>query len=73
MSYKKDPWIVSMVWGRIGAAVLALFAFVLGIFGYSMGAEDVGAANEMIMAVISGIAGLLALISKIRETKKVKK
>jgi len=73
MSYKKDPWIVSVVWGRIGAAVLALFAFVLGIFGYSMGMEDVGAANQLITAIIAGVGGILALISKIRETKKVKK
>jgi len=72
MSYKKDPWIVSVVWGRIGAAVLALLAFVLGIFGYSMGMEDVGSANQLITAIIAGVGGILALISKIRETKKIK-
>jgi len=70
--YEKDSWVVSALWGRIGAAVLALLAFVFGIFGYSMGAEDVGSANEVITAILTGVAGLLALISKIRETKKVK-
>ena len=72
MAYTKDPWIVSALWGRIGAAVLALLAFVLGIFGYSMGPEDVSTATKLITALFAGIGGLLALISKIRETKKVK-
>lgn len=70
--YKKDKWIVSVVWGRIGAAVLALLAFILGIAGYSMGAEDVASANEIITSLIAGIAGILALVSKIRESKKIK-
>jgi len=70
--YQKDSWIVSVFWGRLGAAILALVAFVLGILGYAFSKEDQEAAFLLITPVIAGVGGILALISKIREGKKVK-
>jgi len=72
MSYEKDSWIVSTVWGRIGAGVLALGAFVLGIFGYTLSPEDQQTSLALITALIAGVGGMLAIISKVRESKKVK-
>jgi len=70
--YQKDSWIVSVFWGRLGAAILGLLAFVLGIWGYSLTKEDQESAFALITAGITGAGGILALISKIREGKKVK-
>jgi len=70
MSYEKDPWIVSVVWGRIGAALLALIAFILGIYGYTVSPEDTATVYDLVAAIFAGCAGLWAIISKIRETKK---
>ena len=72
MSYEKDSWIVSAVWGRIGAGVLALGAFVLGICGYTLSPEEQKTVLDLVMALIAGAGGLLAIISKVRESKKVK-
>lgn len=69
---KTDSWAASLVWGRVGAAVLALLAFVLGLLGYTLSADDQQNLNELIMAVIAGTGGILALVSKIRESKKTK-
>lgn len=68
--YLKDPTAVSLIWGRIGAAVLALAAFLLGIFGYSLSAEDQSGLVNVISSILAGGAGLLAIISKVREGKK---
>ena len=70
MPYKKDPFVVSLFWGRIGAVLLALIAFALGLFGYAMTPEDVETGNELITGIFAGIAAVLILISKIRESKK---
>ena len=73
MPYTKDPWIVSVIWGRLGAAILALLAFILGIVGYVFGPEDIEQAGGVITAILAGIGGMLALISKVRESKKADK
>lgn len=72
MSYIKDPTILSLLWGRIGAAVLALAAFGLGLLGYSLTAEDQAGLSGIITTALTGVAGLLAIISKVRESKKAK-
>jgi len=71
-NYQKDSWIVSVFWGRLGAAILGLLAFILGIWGYSLTKEDQESAFALITAIITGVGGTLALISKIRESKKAK-
>ena len=70
--YQKDSWIVSVFWGRLGAAILGLLAFVLGLWGYTLTKEDQDSAFVLITTIITGVGGVLALISKIRETKKVR-
>jgi ABC-type nickel/cobalt efflux system permease component RcnA len=72
MATQTDSFVASLIWGRVGAAVLALVAFVLGLFGYQLGLEDQSAAVEIVSSTLAGIAGVMALVSKIRETKKVK-
>jgi len=72
MDYQKDSWVISVFWGRLGAAILGLLAFILGIWGYSLTKEDQESAFALITAIITGVGGTLALISKIRESKKAK-
>jgi len=67
---KTDSWAASAIWGRVGAAILALIAFILGLFGYTLGPEDQVLAYELVSTVLAGVAGVLALVSKIRESKK---
>lgn len=69
--YQKDSWIVSAIWGRIGAAIIALVAFALGTVGYVVTPDDQEAAYTLVAGILAGIAGVLALVSKIRESKKV--
>lgn len=64
---EKDSWAVSLIWGRIGAFVLGLAAFILGMLGYNVSPEDTTLAYDLIAGILGGIGGLLALISKIRE------
>lgn len=70
--YVKDPTMLSLIWGRVGAAVLALVAFGLGLLGYSLTPEDQTTLSGIVGTVLAGIAGVLAIISKVRESKKVK-
>jgi len=65
----KDSWIASLVWGRIGAAVLVLVAAGLNLFGYSVSPEETTAAYELIAGILAGVGGILTLISKIRERR----
>lgn len=71
MDYIKDPTMVSVLWGRIGAAILALVAFALGIFGYTLTPEDQTSLATLIGSILTGLAGVLAIVSKVREKKKV--
>ena len=72
MSYQPDTFKASLLWGRVGAFVLGLLAFVLGLFGYTMSPEDVATGEVLITGLLAGVAGVLALVSKVRESKKAK-
>ena len=65
----KDSWIASLIWGRIGAAVLVLIAAGLSLFGYSVSPEETNLAYELVAGILAGVGGILALISKIREQR----
>ena len=69
--YEKDSWTVSLIWGRIGAAVLGLAAFVLSYLGYNVAVEDTQATYELVAGILAGVGGILAIISKVRENKKI--
>jgi len=71
MPYKPDSFKASLIWGRIGAATLSLVAFGLGTTGYVMTPEDQETAFSLISSVLAGIAGVLAIVSKIREGGKL--
>lgn len=72
MSYIKDPTIISVLWGRVGAAILALVAFGLGLLGYTLTPEDQAGLTTTISTILAGVAGVLAIVSKVRESKKAK-
>lgn len=70
MSDKPDSFQASLIWGRIGAAVPCLTAFVLSTFGIDFTPGDQVEANETITGILAGVAGIMALISKLREKKR---
>lgn len=72
MDYIKDPVALSLFWGRIGAAVLSVAAFGLGILGYTLTAEDQASLGSVIQTVLGGVATVLIIVSKVRESKKAK-
>jgi len=68
---KVDSIMVSAMWGRVGAAILMFVSIGLNAIGFEFTSEDQGAANTIIVSVI-GLAGAgMALVSKIRETKRI--
>jgi membrane protein YdbS with pleckstrin-like domain len=70
--YQKDSNTVSLLWGRIGAAILLLISVALGSFGYTFAEEDQVAVYEAISTILASIAFFQVLISKIRESGKAK-
>jgi hypothetical protein len=72
MSYTKDPVGLSLIWGRIGAAILAIIAFVLQLFGYALSPEDQATGAQAIQTILSGLIPVLIIASKVRESKKAK-
>ncbi|MFA5543667.1 MAG: hypothetical protein WCY49_07170 [Anaerovoracaceae bacterium] len=72
MTYKKDSLVVSVVWGRIGAAVICIVVFILELFGIIFSAEEVAQLNDLSTGIIAGVAGIMVIASKAREKKKLK-
>jgi len=70
MPYSPDSFKASLIWGRIGAGVLSIVALVLGFVGYQMTPEDQASAYALVSSLIAGVAGVMAFVSKIRESKK---
>ena len=71
MPYKQDSNVVSLFWGRIGAAVLLLISVALQGFGYTFGAEDQAAVYDAISSILAAGALIQITISKVRESRKV--
>jgi hypothetical protein len=70
MKDKPDSFQASLIWGRIGAAVLCLTAFVLSTFGIDFTPGEQVEANETMTGILAGVAGMMALVSKLREKKR---
>jgi len=70
--YSKDTLVVTILWGRVGSAILGLVAFVLGLCGYALAPEDLDRIEPLIGSILAGLAGVLAIASKLRESRKVK-
>jgi high-affinity Fe2+/Pb2+ permease len=70
--YQKDSNKLSLLWGRIGAAVLLLISTALAGLGYTFGEAEQAAAFEAVASVLAALAVFPVVASKIRESKKVK-
>jgi hypothetical protein len=55
------------VWG----GVVAIVAGAAGLFGYAVSPEDVGALTELISGGAAVIGGILAIIGRIRATRRI--
>ena len=71
MPYKQDSNVVSLFWGRIGAAVLLLISVALQGFGYTFGPEDQAMVYDAVQSVLNAGALIFIVASKVRESKKV--
>ena len=69
---KTDTWVGSMLWGRVGAAILTIVAMILGGYGFEFSASDQQAVFASIAGVLQGIGAVMMVVSKLREQKKVK-
>ena len=69
---KTDKWWGSLLWGRIGGAVMVLSAFVMQGLGIEFGAEDQQAAFGAVESIMAGVGAVMVLVSKARESKKTK-
>jgi len=66
----KDSLIQSLFKGRLLASVLAIGASIAGLYGYSISPEELQNFEVLITSVITGVAGIIAALSKFRESKK---
>ena len=67
-----DTWKGSLIWGRVGAAVLTVLAILVSAFGINFGPEDQQAVFEVISGIMAGIGVIMTLISKWKEQYKAK-
>ena len=67
-----DSWIGSLLWGRVGAAVLTLLAVVLGSFGVEFGQEDQQSVFTTIAGLLASVGAVMAILSKWKEQYKSK-
>ena len=65
---KHDPWIASLIWGRVGAAIWMIAAVV-----FKLSTEETETGNQAITTILGGVGVLLALFSKVREGMKDRK
>jgi len=71
MPYRQDSTTFSLLWGRIGAAVLLLVAVALQAAGFTFAAEAQAAVFDAVSGILAGVALIQVTISKIRESKKL--
>lgn len=69
MEETKSVWASKTFWG----GVIALLAGVLGFFGYQMGAEDQQAVIELVSAIVASIGGAVAIVGRVKASKKIGK
>jgi len=69
---KTDPWIGSVLWGRIGGAALVLTAFILQGRGIEFGPDDQQAAFGAVESALAAAGVLMAIVSKYRQKAKAK-
>jgi hypothetical protein len=62
-----------LVRGRLGASLLAILAFGLTFFNLDFTAEMQAQITDLIVSIVTGVAGILALISKVREQARLEK
>lgn len=67
-----DTWIGSMLWGRIGAAILTLAAVILAGFGIEFSSDDQSAFYAAISGILASVGAIMAIVSKFRQKKREK-
>jgi len=69
---KTDPWVDSVLWGRIGGAALVLTAFILQGKGIVLGEDERQAAFGAVESVLAAAGVIMAIVSKYRQKAKPK-
>jgi hypothetical protein len=69
MQEEKKWWESRTVWGGL----VAIGAAAAGAAGYQVDADTQGQAVELILAGITAVGGLLAIVGRVKATKAIKK
>lgn len=69
---KHDSIKASLVWGRIGGAVLCLVGVALNSFGVEFGSDEQQAVVDHVDAMLVTAGALMAIVSKLREKLREK-
>jgi hypothetical protein len=67
---KSDSWIGSLLWGRVGGALLVFIAFGLSLIGIEFSTEEQKQAFDAVQMAMAGVGVIMAFVSKWRESKK---
>ncbi len=65
----KSPWASRGVLGGIAGMVLG----GVQVVGYTVSADDVATAQSLIVGIATSVAGLTALIGRVKATKSIKR
>jgi hypothetical protein len=62
------PWYASRaIWGGL----IALAASLVGLLGYTISPADQAAIADLVLPIASGIGGGLAIVGRIRATRRI--
>lgn len=63
----KKWWQSEVIW----AGVAALAAGLLGVYGYAVSAEEASNIRELLLSLVSGVAGFFAIRGRVKATKAI--
>lgn len=66
----QDTWVASLLWGRIGSAILVIISMILGAYGIQFGDDDQASAYEIVSAILASVGAGMAIVSKMRQAKE---
>lgn len=65
---EKSWWQSKTVWG----GAVALIAGAAGLLGFNIGPEDQAALIDSLYAIASAVGGLLAIVGRVKASKRIK-
>ena len=67
-----DTVTMSLLWGRLGAAILCILSFILSTFGIDFSLSDQDHMDTTIAGILAGASAIMSCVSKWREQARAK-